>query len=73
MPAHVRLNIYDVRGALVRKIDLGHRGAGRYLTRAGAAYWDGRNHRGERVSSGVYLYSLQAGAATYVRKMVLTR
>ena len=34
------------------------------LTRnsAGAAHWDGRNDRGERVSSGVYLYSLRAGA-----------
>ncbi len=72
-PAHVRLNIYDVRGALVREIDLGHRAASRYLTRASAAHWDGRNHRGERVSSGVYLYSLQAGPATHVRKMVLTR
>lgn len=72
-PAHVRLSIHDVRGALVRRIDLGHRAAGQYLTRAGAAHWDGRNHRGERVSSGVYLYSLQAGPATHVRKMVLTR
>ncbi len=72
-PAHVRLNIYDVRGALVREIDLGHRAAGRYLTRAGAAHWDGRNDRGERVSSGVYLYSLQAGPVVHVRKMVLVR
>ena len=72
-PAHVRLNIYDVLGALVREIDLGYRATGQYLTSTSAAHWDGRNHRGERVSSGVYLYRLQAGPAAQVRKMVLVK
>ena len=31
-PAHVRLGIYDLRGALVRILDLGYRPAGPYLT-----------------------------------------
>ena len=70
-PALVRLNIYDVRGVLVREIDLGLRAAGQYLTSASAAHWDGRGHRGERVASGVYLYQLQAGRVDNVRKMLV--
>ena len=72
-PAQVRLSIYDVRGALIREIDLGYREAGQYLTSANAAHWDGRNYRGQRVASGVYLYRLQAGPVAHVRKMVLVK
>ena len=72
-PAPVRLSIYDVRGALVREIDLGHRAAGRYLTSAGAVHWDGRDQMGQRVASGVYLYRLQAGPIAQVRKMLLVK
>ncbi len=35
------------------------------------AIWNGRNAGGERVGSGVYLYKLQAGSFTHVRKMLL--
>ncbi len=72
-PAHVRLKIYDVRGALVREIDLGYRTAGQYLTSTRAAHWDGRDRRGQHVASGVYLYRLQAGPVAQVRKMVVIK
>ena len=72
-PAHVRLSIHDLRGALVREIDLGYRPAGRYDSRAGAAHWDGRDKGGQRVSSGVYLYQMQAGPVVQVRKMVVIK
>ena len=65
--------LYDVRGALIREIDLGYRAAGQYLTSANAVHWDGRDHRGQRVASGVYLYRLQAGPVAHVRKMVLVK
>jgi hypothetical protein len=58
--ATVTLDIYDQRGALVRRLDIGHQPAGYYKTRDHAAYWDGRNDIGERVASGVYYYQLQA-------------
>ena len=61
-PTQVRLSIYDVRGALIREINLGYRAAGQYLTSANAAHWDGRDHRGAHVASGVYLYRLQGRA-----------
>ena len=72
-PAQVRLSIYDVRGALVREIDLGYRAAGQYLTSTRAAHWDGRNQGGQHVASGVYLYRLQAGPVAHVRKMVVVK
>ena len=72
-PAHVRLTIYDIRGASVRGIDLGYQQAGRYLTSTSAAHWDGRNQFGQRVASGVYVYQLQAGPVVLGRKMLLVK
>ena len=45
--ADVTLTIYDTKGAPVRQLDLGHQSAGYYTARTKAAYWDGRNDRGE--------------------------
>ena len=56
----VLFSIYDVDGALVRELDLGHQQAGYYTDRNRAAYWDGRNEWGERVASGIYFYQLRA-------------
>ena len=72
-PASVRLTIYDIRGGLVREIDVGDRAAGQYLTSTRAAHWDGRDQRGQHVASGVYLYRLQAGPVAHVRKMLLVK
>ncbi|MFQ6044341.1 MAG: T9SS type A sorting domain-containing protein, partial [Candidatus Poribacteria bacterium] len=71
--ADVSLTIYDVHGRIVRKLALGHKVAGIYLDRGEAAYWDGRNDFGERVSSGLYFYRLKAGNFTAVRKMVIAK
>ncbi|MBM3215869.1 T9SS type A sorting domain-containing protein [Candidatus Poribacteria bacterium] len=67
----VTVNIYDVAGSLVRKLDLGYREPGYYTSRADAAYWDGRNELGERVASGVYFYELRAGSFRETRRMVI--
>ena len=48
-----RLEIYDLSGGLVRRIDLSGLPPGRHLVR-----WDGRNDSGEEVSSGVYFITL---------------
>jgi hypothetical protein len=69
----VMIQIYDLRGALIRRLDIGHRPAGRYTTRDRAAYWDGRNRLGEPVGSGVYFYRIDAGGFSDVRKMVIRR
>ncbi len=71
--ADVSLTIYDANGALVRTIDMGHQSAAVYESRAKAIYWDGRNHFGEQVASGVYFYSLSAGDFSATRKMVILK
>ena len=71
--ADVTLTIYDTTGVVVRRLDIGHRLAGHYADRGRAAYWDGRNARGESVASGVYFYTLTAGDFTATRKMLIRK
>ena len=71
--ADVTLTIYDTKGTLVRQLDLGYQPAGYYTDRAKAAYWDGRNHNGEPVASGVYFYQLRAGDYAALRRMVILK
>ena len=72
-PAEVTVTIYAANGAVVRRLDLGHRRAGSYDSRHHAAYWDGRNAAGESVASGVYFYTLSAGDFSATRKMVIRK
>ena len=69
--AEVIVTIYDMRGVAVRELVLGHQAAGIYESRGRAVYWDGRNHHGEPVASGVYFYTLTAGDFTATRKMLI--
>lgn len=71
--ADVRLTIYDIKGVIVRRLDLGHQPAGYYTDKTQAAYWDGRNDLGETVGSGVYFYELQAGDFSATRKLVILK
>ena len=71
--ADVTLTIYDTKGVLVRQLDLGYQQAGYYTNRTRAAYWDGRNHLGETVGSGLYFYHLRAGDYSTIRKMVILK
>ena len=72
-PADVTLTIYDTRGTVVRRFELGHQPAGFYTARANAAYWNGRNTSGESVASGVYFYQLRAGDYSALRRMVIVK
>ena len=67
------IQIYDIRGRLIRTLHLGHQLAGFYIGKDKAAYWDGRDDKGERVSSGIYLYLLSAGSFSAIRKMVILK
>ena len=59
--ADVQITIYDAKGVLVRRLELGNQPAGYYADRAKAAYWNGHNKTGESVASGMYFYTLTAG------------
>ena len=73
VPAEVALTIYDMNGGTVRRFEMGHQAAGAYQSRSRAAYWDGRNGRGESVASGLYFYTLRAGEFTATRKMLIRK
>lgn len=72
-PSNVRIDIYNAQGSIVRQLDLGYQTAGVFQTRSHAAYWDGKNEAGETVASGIYFYSLTAGAFSATRKMLILK
>ena len=64
----VRLQVFDVRGRVIRNLVSGVLGPGDH-----AREWDGRDNHGMRAASGVYFYRLVAGDYNEVRKMVMLK
>jgi len=64
----VRLNIYSIRGRLVRTLVDEEKKSGFHKVQ-----WDGRDERGELVSSGIYLYRISAGDYVSTRKMTILK
>ncbi len=62
----IKVTIYDILGREVRKFTIGLQTAGLHKI-----FWDGRNSFGQRAANGVYLYKLQAGGESQVKKMIL--
>ena len=71
--ADVTVTIYNLRGELVRQLDLGLQMAGYYVEKSRAAYWDGTNEEGESVASGVYFYKLDADEFAASKRMVVVK
>ena len=71
--AEVSIHIHNVAGHLIRTLDLGLKSTGSYMTPSTAAYWDGKNAVGERVSSGIYFYTLQTADFAATRRMVILK
>ena len=67
----VVVSIYNLNGSLIRQIQFGQLPAGKYLTKDKAAYWDGRNQIGERVSNGLYFYQLQTRTFQQTKKLIV--
>jgi subtilisin family serine protease len=65
---HVRLTIFDVRGAVVTKLVDQTQAPG-----IKSVVWNGTNRFGEPVASGVYVYWLTAGGVQQSRKAVLLK
>jgi hypothetical protein len=72
-PGEVTIRIYNLKGQFIRTLYLGNQPAGRYVTKSKAAYWDGRNKLGEKVSSGIYFYQIQVGDFQAMRKMFIVK
>ena len=67
-PSRTELVVYDVTGALVRRLVGEVTPAGRHTVN-----WDGTNDVGEQVSSGTYFYRLTVGKRSTTRKMLLLK
>jgi hypothetical protein len=67
-PIPTTLKIYNVRGQLVRILVNEPKISGTY-----EVIWDGKDDRGEGVSSGVYFYKLKAGDYSETKKMILMK
>jgi len=65
---HVKLNVYDIRGALVRTLVNQVINPGIH-----SVVWDGIDQTGNEVSSGIYIYRIQAGKFSKTNKMLLMR
>jgi flagellar hook assembly protein FlgD len=66
--AQVVLKIYNIFGQEVRALVNARQPPG-----ANAVVWDGRDESGKEVSSGIYIYRLQAGKSVQSRKLSFVR
>jgi len=66
--AYVRIAIYNVLGREVKVLVDEFKARNNY-----EIFWDGTNKNNHKVASGVYLYRMQAGDDTELRKMVLVK
>ena len=66
--AQVTLNVYDIRGKLVRTLVNETKESGTYTV-----YWNGTDNNGNNIASGVYFYRMNAGEFSQTRKMVMLK
>jgi photosystem II stability/assembly factor-like uncharacterized protein len=69
----VRIFIYNQKGQIVRKLDIGKKEAGEYLSKEKAVYWNAKDEKGQRVASGVYYYTIEAKEYSATRKMAIIK
>ncbi|MEW6103042.1 MAG: T9SS type A sorting domain-containing protein, partial [bacterium] len=70
---YVSLSIYNILGQKVKTIDVGFRKKGQYTKakEGSAIFFDLKNNQGERLSSGLYYYKLNAGKFSDTKAMVV--
>ena len=62
----MNISVYNIYGSVVKTLSDKFEPAGQYKTE-----WNGLNDVGEKVSAGVYFYSIRAGKTVMSGKMVL--
>ena len=67
-PATARVQVFDLRGRLVRDLVNGHLAAGSHQ-----AVWDGSDRQGRQVATGVYFVCVDDGHATVSAKIVMAK
>lgn len=71
--ADVTVKIYKATGEIVRILNIGYKQAGNYTDRSNSVYWDGRDDSGQKVSSGLYFYTIKADNFSATRKMLVQK
>jgi hypothetical protein len=66
--ANVNLDIWNLQGQKIRTLVGKEQKSGYY-----SVVWDGRNEAGQTVSTGLYLYRVQAGSFVATHKMLLIK
>ncbi|MBN2425150.1 MAG: T9SS type A sorting domain-containing protein [Calditrichaceae bacterium] len=61
----IKITIYDLLGREVRRFSVGYQTTGFHHI-----VWDGLNNLGQRITSGIYFYKLQAGGKSRIKKMI---
>jgi len=67
---NVEINVYDVRGRLIRTLLDGGR---KFESGIHSVTWDGRDENSRTVSSGLYFYRMTAGEYTETRRILLMK
>jgi len=66
--SQVKLEIYNMKGQLVRKLIDVDKSAGIYQVN-----WDGKNESGKDLTSGIYFYKMETGDYSEIKKLILMR
>ena len=66
--SNVSIKVYNAMGQLVQTLENKRLEPGRY-----SSHWDGTNSAGQRVSSGVYFYKMEAGQFGATKKMLVVK
>ncbi len=64
--APVKLQIFNLKGQLVRESSFAHLKQGEHEWQ-----WDAKDARGIHCANGIYFYKIQSGASSAIRKMIL--
>ena len=64
----VSIEVYDLRGRLVKSLSDGEREAGLH-----SVVWNGVEQNGWPLPSGIYFYSISTDQKTFTKKMVLSK
>jgi len=64
----VRIDIYNVKGQLVRSFNAEHNSPGYYQIS-----WDGKDTNGRSAASGIYMYRMTSGKYSSSKKMILAK
>jgi len=67
-PAPVRIDIYNLKGQIIRTLVNEIKTSGHYTI-----IWNGKDQNGNGVASGVYHYRMQAGKYKSIRRMLLMK